>query len=152
MARLSADYALRIVDPIAENLGDLIAGIVLMDVIQANTEHLPLDLAGDAALPLGPEGFPEDRLRRPVRPAGLARRLNLPVETVRRKLAMLMANDRLERSPAGYIVPARVLAGEPLWPVMQENRAQLVRLFATLDEYGVLDLWRTQEDSLRGAA
>lgn len=152
VARISADYALRLVEPIATHLGDLVAGMLLMDVIQANTEHFPLDPLSDAALELGPEGFPADHLRRPVRTVELGRRLGLPPETVRRKMLRLVARDRCVPGPKGYIVPGRVLAGEPLWSITQDNRAQLLRLFATLADYGVLDLWRTEGEGLRGAA
>jgi hypothetical protein len=152
VARLSIDYALRVVEPIAAHLGDLVAGMILMGVIHANTKHLPTDPAADAALDLGPEGFPADHLRRPVRTTELARSLGLPVETVRRKMSQMVAHGRCARSAKGYIVPGRVLASEPIWTIMQDNRAQLLRLFTTLGEYGVLTLWRADVEGLRGAA
>lgn len=152
VARLSLDYALRVVEPIATHLGDLVAGMILMGLIDANTQHLPADPAADAALDLSPEGFPADHLRRPIRLTDLARTLGLPVETARRKMARLVARGLCIRLTDGYIVPGHVLAAEPLWTIMQDNRTQLLRLFTTLGEYGVLSFWRTEAEGLRGAA
>jgi hypothetical protein len=148
--RLSSDYVLRLAEPVTQNMGDLVAGLILMDVIQANTEHLPDDERGESAL--DPNGFLPDHRRRPVRVAFLSERLGIAQETVRRHLARLIEEDRCERTPDGYIVPSRVLARPLFMQYMADNQVNLQRLFHALAEYGVTDRWDREAPALRGAA
>lgn len=98
------DHLLRCVS-IAARLadGDVLHGIILMAIIQANTaaprqstgHHDP---AADA---------PDDSLRTPVSACAIAKQLGLPYETVRRHVARLIDEGRCAR------VGAR--AGAPNW-------------------------------------
>jgi hypothetical protein len=146
--RLSTDYLLRLAEPVTQHIGDVIMGLVLMDVILANTEHVP-----DIEPPemIAPEGHVRDELRRPVRAAALAERLGVPLETVRRRLAKLVETDRCERRADGYVVPGRVLGREPFVQYMVANRTHVQRLFQGLADHGVLALW-DEPAGLRGAA
>lgn len=152
VVRLSSDYVLRLAEPIAEHIGDLVSGLVLMDIIQANTEHLPDTEGGEADADWSVGGFVPDAARRPIRAAALAERLGMAHETIRRHLGRLAAADRCERNGDGYIVPARVLAREPFVRYMTDNQSHLYRLFAQLSEYGVLSEWEREVAALRGAA
>jgi hypothetical protein len=152
VVRLSSDYVLRLAEPIGQHIGDLVSGLVLMDIIQANTEHLPDTEGGDADAEWNVAGFVPDTARKPVRAAALAQRLGMANETIRRHLVRLAADDRCERNGDGYIVPARVLAREPFVRYMVDNQSHLHRLFAQLSDYGVLSEWERQVEALRGAA
>src|SRR5678815_4986971 len=99
--RLSSDYLLRLAEPLNLHVGDLVTGLIMMDVIHANTEHLPDSEGGEADGGWSPEGFVPDHLRRPVRVTTLSERLGIPHETVRRRLARLVAADRCERVGEG---------------------------------------------------
>lgn len=152
VVRLSSDYLLRLAEPISLHIGDLVTGLILMDVICANTEHLADTQGGEADAEWTPGGFVRDALRKPVRPAALAERLGIAHETVRRHLGRLVKDDRCERNEHGYIVPARVLAREPFVQFMLDNQSHFSRLYAQLADYGVLSEWEREVVALRGAA
>jgi len=150
--RLSSDYLLRLAEPVSQYMGDLVSGLILMDVIHANTEHLPDTEAGAADDGWSADGFVPDQMRRPVRAAALADRLGIPQETVRRHLLRLIDADRCERKEDGYLAPARVLARAPFVQYMLDNQSHLHRLFAGLADFGVLSEWEHEIIALRGAA
>jgi hypothetical protein len=152
VVRLSSDYVLRLAEPIGQHVGDLVSGLVLMDLIHANTEHLPDTEGGAADSNWDPEGFVGDGQRRAVRPALLSQRLGIPHETVRRHLSRLAKDDRCERIGDGYIVPGRILARRPFLQYMTDNQSHLHRLYSQLADFGVLTEWERQLLSLQGAA
>jgi len=150
--RHSSDYLLRLAEPVTLYMGDLVTGLLLMDMIQANTEHLA-DSEGGADDPAwSPEGFVPDSQRRPVRATTLAERLGIAPETVRRHIQRLVESDRCERNEDGYVVPARVLARKPFVQFMVDNQSHLHRLYAALGDFGVLTEWEREILALRGAA
>jgi hypothetical protein len=150
--RLSSDYLLRLADPITLYVGDLVTGLILMDIIHANTEELPDSEGGEADAGWSPAGFVPDDLRKPIRPTKLSERLGIPAETVRRHIQRLLDDDRCERKEHGYVVPARILAREPFVQYMMDNQSHLHRLYAGLADFGVLTEWNREILSLRGAA
>jgi hypothetical protein len=150
--RMSSDYLLRLAEPLTVHIGDVVTGIVFLDLFRANTEHLPDTEAGAEDAEWTPEGFVPDSLRRPVRAGVLAERLGIPQETIRRHLLRLLDDDRCERNETGYLIPARVLAREPVVRFMQDNQSHLYRLFSGLADFGVLSEWERQVLALRGAA
>lgn len=150
--RLSSDYVLRLAEPISLYMGDLVTGLILMDVIHANTEHLPDDEGGDPDGGWATEAFVPDDRRRPVRTVTLAERLGIPQETVRRHLQRLLDADQCERTGDGYRVPARVLARQPFVQYMLDNQSHLHRLYSGLTDFGVLSEWEREVVALRGAA
>ncbi|WP_296600631.1 hypothetical protein [Phenylobacterium sp.] len=150
--RLSSDYLLRLAEPVTQYMGDLVTGLLLMDVIHANTEHLPDTEGGDAAAGWEVNAFVRDDIRKPVRPATLSERLGIPQETVRRHLQRLLDADRCERKEDGYIVPGRVLARPPFVQFMLDNQSHLHRLYTALSDFGVLAEWEREVVALRGAA
>jgi DNA-binding Lrp family transcriptional regulator len=152
VVRLSSDFILRMAEPLALHLGDLVSGLILMDVFAANTQHLPDSEGGSDDQDWSALGFVPDRLRRPVRAATLAERLGIPPETVRRHLARLHKEGRLERIGDGFIVPAAVLARAPVVQYLVDNQSHLHRLYAGLADFGVLAEWEREMIALRGAA
>ncbi len=150
--RLSSSYLLRLVEPISENIGDLVSALVMMDVIHANTEGLPDSQGGATDGAWTPEGFVADQHRKPVSVSALSGRLGIPPETVRRHLARLVQNDLCERVAEGHLVPARVLARGPFVQFMTANHLNLHRLYTSLAEFGVLSEWEREVLRLRGAA
>lgn len=137
--RVFGDYFLRVVDAVSRGVGDIMAGLVLLGILTANTAHLPDQEGGQEGA--GPSNFVPDSLRRPVSVAALARRLRLPEETVRRHASQLVADGRCVRAPQGYLIPGEVLA-RPLWvTLMSENLSHLNRMFSDLAYLGVLAGW-----------
>lgn len=151
VVRLSTDYVLRLAEPLSLHIGDLVTGLVLMDLIHANTEHLT-DQQGGAKDAWDEGAFVSDDARRPVRIAELSARLGIPQETVRRHLQRLQNADRCERIEDGFRVPARVLARGPFVQFMLDNQSHLHRLFVQLADFGVLSEWEREVVALRGAA
>ena len=150
VVRLSTDYVLRLAEPITKYVGDLVSGLIIMDIVNANTAHLPDTEGGGSELT--PEGNIPDSLRRPVRVSALSERLRIPQETVRRHVARIAKADVCERVDDGYIVPGRVIAREGFVEFMLDNQTNLQRLFQALAEYGVLAMWEREAAGLRGAA
>lgn len=131
--RLFADYFLRTVDAVTQNVDDLVGGLVLLGIFRANTEHIPDTVRGGEE----PGQHISDSLRRPVSVTALADRLRLPRETVRRHVARLVEEGRCERVRGGLVISPR-----PLWlQVVAENLADLRRMFAALAQLGVLTAW-----------
>lgn len=150
--RLSADYILRLVDPLHRYIGDLISGLILLDVFQANTEHLADTQGGDDGEEWTEGGFVSDADRRPVSAADIARRLGIAHETVRRRLIRLVAKGSCERSDDGYWISSRILASGLLLDIVLTNQTYMHRLFGALAESGVLSEWEREDLDLRGIA
>ena len=148
--RLSADYLLRLVDPLNRTIGDLVSGLILMDVFHANTEHLADTKDDDDGAEWSESAFVSDLDRRPVSAADVARRLGIPHETVRRRLIRLVAEDRCERCNEGYQVSARILARGLLADMVITNLNDLQRLFGALAELGVPTEWERERLDLGG--
>jgi DNA-binding Lrp family transcriptional regulator len=139
MARLTSDYVLRVVEAIIVPMGDLVDGLIFLEAFRSNVEHLPLEPWGPDGLE--PQAMVDDEIRQPVTVAGLADRIGLPHETVRRHVVRLEGLGALERRPGGFIAPAAALGRPELQQAVIGNVANLQRLFAALAQLGVLDLW-----------
>lgn len=152
VVRLSSDYLLRLAEPIALHIGDVVTGVVLMDLFHANTEHLDDTQGGEADTDWTPEGFVSDDLRRPVRAVSIAERLGIAPETIRRHLLRLEKADLCERNEDGYVIPNRILARPAFVQYMLDNQSHVHRLFASLSDFGVVFEWEREVQALRGAA
>lgn len=152
VARLSSNYILRLAEPISLHIGDLVSGLILLAMFQANTEHLPDTEGGRADGDWSSESFVDDALRRPIRAAALSERLGIAPETVRRRLGRLVKDARCERIGDGYLVTSRVMAKEQLVKFVLDNQSQLYRLYATLADLGVVAEWEREIQALPGAA
>lgn len=142
VARISTDYLLRVVDSLVRAVGNLLEGLILLEVVRSNTEHLQADQrGGEGALA---DDFVPDRQRRPVSVTAIAGRLGLPIETVRRHVTELQARGLCLRATGGLLVPAEVLARPAFAHFTAENLTNLNRMFASLSQLGVLAVWDRQ--------
>lgn len=130
-ARLLSDYLLRASEGTMALAGDVISALVLLGVLDAALESARPDRGASVA--------------------GLARRLRLPAETVRRHAADLIERGRCVRGPGGLQIPAEVLASPPMARFLRENRANVRRLFAGLAERGVVEAWDRLSGRVRAA-
>lgn len=147
VARMFGAYVLRVVETLAP-LGDLLDGLIWLEMYRANVEHLPAEPPRETDMAPGPDDVAHDGLRKPVAVTGLAARLGAPQETVRRHVAGLIARGACVRVRGGLIVPGEALARPELAAVLTDNAANLQRLFSGLAQLGVLQVW----DSLRPEA
>jgi len=97
--------------------GDLVSSLLLPAILDANVGHLDADpdisrrhQALDAAYP--------DELRRPANALSIAQFLDLPRETARAKLAAMVADGVLQRTPTGFILPSSTLISERFLPAI----------------------------------
>ncbi len=137
--RATSEYALRVVDEISLMFGDVIAGLVMLEIVRANTEHIPDGHRGGDHP--GPDGFLPDPERRPVRMSEVASRLGLPPETARRYALRLVDQGFCQRMPSGLMAPRKVLAQDVFVDLMAVNHANLSRMFAYLARTGVVETW-----------
>jgi hypothetical protein len=146
--RLVIEYVLRFNEAASRYIPDVVTSLTLMEMLQANTEHLPDTESGTDAP--GPEGSVPDTRRRPVPVTTLAERLGIPDETMRRHVRRLADRGLCKRSSEGYIVPVEALVRDGFRQVMFQNHVDLRRMFAGLADFGVLAAW--EEDASSSAA
>jgi DNA-binding Lrp family transcriptional regulator len=139
MARISNDYGLRVIDTLMRSLGDLLTGVILMEVLRCNVEHLAPDQRGGEGDE--PADYVADEHRRAASISTVARRIGLPIETVRRNAVELLDRGLCVRIKGGLVVPAEALARPVMLAFGAENLANLQRMFAALSQLGVLSLW-----------
>lgn len=143
VSRLAGAYVLRIVEmmgsvgTLAE--GDLVDTLILLEVFRSNVEHLPPEQRGGEGFETG--DMIRNEQRRPVAVSVLARRVGLPLETVRRRASALAARGACRRVRGGLILPAEVLANSLLHRSLAGNATNLARLFGSLSRLGVLQVW-----------
>ncbi len=140
--RTAADYLLRMMEHLLPNFPGPTQAFIIMEVARANTQGLSDAVRGEDGL--DPEALVADTYRRPVRASEVAAQLGLPHETVRRNLAPLVDDGRLQRMRDGFIVPATVLARPNVAAAQVANFRNLSRMFAELAEFGVLARWEAE--------
>jgi len=129
VGRISSEYLLRFVEPVTAELGDAVNATIWLEILRSNT---------DAAVGVGWQ----DVERRPVSVSQLARRVGLPVQTVRRRVEALVSAGACERVGRGLLIPADTLRRSEFVAIADKNRANLERMFANLGRLGVLAAWR----------
>jgi hypothetical protein len=123
--RLMSDYLLRAADALVARVGDLIGGFTLLPLLAAAA-------AGDT------DGLGV---------AALARRVQLPPETVRRRGGALVEAG-LCRKAGGRIALSDPDFSTPLWTgLLVDNAIAAQRMFAGLAERGVTDAWDRLADA-----
>jgi DNA-binding Lrp family transcriptional regulator len=133
--RLLGDYVLRTVDAITVYGRDLVTGMILLGIFRANTGHrLDPDEGAD-------NGLLSDEERRPISVAALALQLRLPAETVRRHVTQMLQDGMCIRVRRGLIIPLASLTGPNPLRLVDENFGDLMRLFTSLAQLGVLAAW-----------
>lgn len=132
--RALSEYMLRAIDGLIALTGDVMSSLVLLELVLANTRGLtPTELADWIRAP--------ERVGRPVRIAALAGPLRVSGETIRRHLNNLEALGFCARTAGGLVA----IAPAPAWPrlarLMEDNQANLQRLFARLRQLDILTEW-----------
>jgi DNA-binding transcriptional ArsR family regulator len=82
-----------------------------------------------------------DGAPKPLSVSGLARRLGLPPETVRRHAGQLAEDELLEASRAGLSITPQMLQRPGLQLLFAENATNVQRLLTGLAERGVIAAW-----------
>jgi hypothetical protein len=136
--RIASDFMLRVIDNVTGEFDGLISGLIWFAVMSANCEHF--------------EGLDDDGPLRPVPASDIARRLDAPMETVRRYANGLIEAGRCQRRPGGLVVPREVLAQPQVLQAMRTNYTDLQRMFAGFAQLGVFAEWDRQAPPLRGVA
>jgi hypothetical protein len=120
--RLMSDYLLRAAESVGGRTGDLVATLVILPLLAAAA-----GADGAAAAPMSV--------------AALARRLQVPTETVRRHAAALAAEGTCVAGPGGLALADAALSS-PAWrSLLRQNAVAVQRLFAGLAERGVVAVW-----------
>jgi DNA-binding Lrp family transcriptional regulator len=118
-ARLISDYLLRATEVFVQRFDDLITALVAMALLCESTGVLP----------------------EPASVTFIARRLHLPMETVRRHVLKLVDEGWCERIGKGLVVSPQA-QGQTAWTALfRDNAANVHRLFSGLAERGVVEAW-----------
>lgn len=115
-SRLALDYVLRFADRLGQVFGDPTSVAVFAAVIEADGQ--------------------------PISMQAIARRVQLSAETVRRRTHELAARSVVEITPTGVVAAAEFMASDAMNAIVSGNRGDLVRLFATLRDLGVVAHWQ----------
>jgi DNA-binding Lrp family transcriptional regulator len=132
--RLIWEYMLRVADALGVAVGDATNGVILLAMIHRNTEGFgPAEFAAWAQDPVG--------RGQPVRNGPLAAALNFSTETLRRHVIALEAKGYCVRGPRGLLAVEPPAARPGLDRMVLDNLANLQRLFARLNQFGVCAAW-----------
>lgn len=109
LGRASLDFILDTFN-LSRNGGDMLGPVITSVIIQANVAPITQDpeLSHRYATLDAP---PPDELRRPLSVNAVAASLQLPYETVRRRVAAMIADGTCVATPKGVYVPAAALVG-----------------------------------------
>jgi DNA-binding Lrp family transcriptional regulator len=138
-ARLVSDHMLRVVERAVTPLGDLVDGLIVLEVYRCTFEGLlaPSEVEGrDLFLPDHPCG--------PVSVNRVAGRLGLPHETARRRINSLIERGICRRVGRGLIALPKDFAEAHFDAPRRARAASVQRLFAGLSQLGVLELWNVE--------
>ena len=111
VSRLLLAFALRSLETIAALYGDFPSGAIVTAIIAANIRKVTEDDALTRRY-AAEESVPPDAVRQPIAVRELARSLAMPFETVRRRVAALVAAGVVAGKGDGVIVPTAVLLGQ----------------------------------------
>ncbi len=133
--RVAGDYLLRYADELRVYIEDLPCAMIWLETFRHNREHWP-----DHA----PAGGDSDL--RGARVAQLSSRLGLPAETVRRRVVQLVAQGACEWAGPGLIVSTASLARPECQRMIRRTGIDLVRMYASLGNLGVIAAWRAEDE------
>lgn len=117
--------------------GDLLEPLVFAAVVQANQAALRADPELDRRFAGSGETLP-DELRRPISIHAVAQSLQLPFETVRRRVLRLAREDFLLMTPAGVYAPAAAIASPRHAAIQAARLERLARFHEDLAATGFL--------------
>lgn len=117
---------------------EFIDSLIVLGIIQSNIGPLTRDPGLQRAYG-SYEAVPPDELRRPVSISGLASSLRLPYETVRRRVAALVAEGTCETTPSGVYVSGAVLQNPAHREVVLATVDLIRRFYGRLRDLGGLE-------------
>ena len=150
ITRLSADYALRLMEYLTLRIGDVTDCVLFLEILNANTDGFTIEER--RRTPGGDLAFLDDAMRKPIPVAALAAKLSIPAETARRHVLWLIDAGRCVRVTGGVIVPAAAFDTPQFGEVLRDNAAFANRLFAGLAPLGVLADWEERRATTRPIA
>lgn len=109
--RLVLAFSLRALETLTELYGDVTAGTIVAAITAINVRGVTQD-PRLSQLYSSEDAPPPDDLRAPVSLRALARAIDLPFETVRRRVAALVAADIVAWKDGGVFVPVRVMLSD----------------------------------------
>lgn len=137
LARAALDFT---VDQVALGLTGLksLDALIVLAVNQANIASLTRDV--DARYAYGGLSAPApDQSRRPVSIHAIAQSMQIPFETVRRRIHHLEAMGACRQEARGVIIPASYLSSPAYLQDVLTAHARMQRLYFDLADAGVLD-------------
>lgn len=142
--RALAEYFLRVIEGPVRMAGDLLTALVLFGIVRENLAPLSADQVRLWAKDPAAHGAP-------VRTGALAERLGLSRETCRRYALAMETAGLCRRTADGLVAVASGDVRPLLAEMASENVANVQRLFARLDQLGVLALWDAAPPAWRAA-
>jgi hypothetical protein len=116
--------------------GDLMLGLILTAIIQANVRHISED--PDLSRQYGPMGaIPPDELRRPISINALSASLGIPYETTRRHVNRLLQRGLCVKVGAqGVVTPASVIGSPAVLTAAAKQFGHLIHFLRQLKAIG----------------
>lgn len=109
--RLILAFSLRALETLTELYGDVTAGTIVAAITAINVRRVTQD-PHLSQLYSSEDTPPPDALREPVSLRALSRAIDLPFETVRRRVAALVSEEVVAWKDGGVFVPAQVLRND----------------------------------------
>lgn len=134
--RVLAEFLMRCIDAITSRVGDPLDGLLLLHIARFNLPSVERQGARLA----------------PVRTAVLADVTMLSYETIRRRLLALEQAGVCRRSRKGVILAPEIVAHPSVATLLQENAANVERMFTRLARLGVLATWETEPATMAPSA
>lgn len=114
--------------------GDILDGLIMLAITDANTRHLNATGVGFQAH----GDVPPDEARRPVSVYLVARELGLSYETARRHVQSLIRRGMVERLSDGIVVPARIFEDAAVMELTRKNYVNVRKFIANLRDINAL--------------
>lgn len=137
ISRLTTGFVLDVVSYTRGN-GHILDTLLLSAIIQANIADVDRDTDLQARL-LKDDAPPTDEMRRPVSMNALANSLELPFETVRRRITKLIQDGYVAQADGGVIVPTSVLTQPEYYDGAFRGYERLRVFYYQLRDYGLLE-------------
>ncbi len=108
IARIVVGAQIRMLESLTPQFRDVVQAYIFCGVLVANVRDLLVDptLARQYATP---DALPPDEARRPITGANLSRELDVPLETVRRQVKLMISHGALIATAHGLIAPTNVI-------------------------------------------
>lgn len=147
IARASISLILDFIE-MSRGAGDILDPLIMATVIEGNLALINQDPELQRTY-ADLDAVPPDELRRPVSIAAVAGSLNVPYETVRRRVARLAKAGALVQAPKGLMVPSGAL-GHPMYVMTAVARYErMKRFYFELKGMGVLEEMPAPDPSAR---